>query len=152
MLFWFYYLLIQKLFIGHLLYSPPPFLTKLASNLMMDALLNKGILDNALMDDHMDSVVQELFLWLRWMVWRTEKSVFENLLCAFCCSFKLHCEMESLWSRAMCRPKSLKFLIDRPGPAHWIARFRSRWSLCKCYVCHRREAHFCDLLLGSSKI
>lgn len=74
MLFWFYYLLIQKIFIGHLLYSPPlPFKTKLASNLMMDALLNKGILDNALMDDHMSSVVQELFLWLRWMVWRTEK-------------------------------------------------------------------------------
>lgn len=29
---------------------------------MMDILLNKGILDNALMDDHMNSVVQELFL------------------------------------------------------------------------------------------
>lgn len=29
---------------------------------MMDILLNKGILDNTLMGDHMNSVVQELFL------------------------------------------------------------------------------------------
>lgn len=123
----------------------------LKPNLMMDILLNKGILDNTLMGDHMNSVVQELFLWLRWMVWRTEKCILENLLCAFCCSFKLRCAMEGLWSRAMCRPQSLKFLIDRPGPALWIAHFRSRWSLCKCCLCHRWEVHFCDLSLDSSK-
>lgn len=60
MFFLFHYLFIQHIFTVYLLHTFC--FIKLASNLMTDTLLGKGILDNALVNDNMISVVQELFL------------------------------------------------------------------------------------------